>query len=86
MFDEWLLPLVVFVPLVGAALLALVPKGSKGAIHGISLLSSGIALILGIVALFRFDFGRSKDIQFDVNASWISSINASTGSRSRSSP
>lgn len=76
MFDEWLLTLVVFVPLVGAALIALVPKGSKSAIHGIGLLSSGIALVLGIIALVRFDFGRSKDMQFEVNTSWITSINA----------
>jgi NADH-quinone oxidoreductase subunit M len=76
MFDEWLLTLVVFVPLVGAALIALVPKDAKGAIHGIGLLSSGAALLLGIIALFRFDFGRSKDMQFEVNTSWITSINA----------
>lgn len=75
LFEDWLLTLIVFTPLVGAALVAITPRDNKPLIHTLSIVSSGAALLLGVVALLRFENG-SPGMQFEVNASWISSINA----------
>ena len=75
-FDTWLLSLVVFLPLVGAGLIAAVPKAQVALIRLIALVASGASLVLGVVALARFDYGRTHDMQFPVDKSWISSIGA----------
>ncbi len=36
----------------------------------------GLALIAGVLVALRFDYDRAGDIQFDVNAEWIPTINA----------
>jgi len=75
-FDEWLLSLVVFLPLVGALLIAAMPKGQQALVRLTALVVSGAALAFGIVALVRFDFDHTKDFQFVVNTKWIESIGA----------
>ena len=76
MFDEWLLSLVVFIPLVGAGLIAAVPRAQEQLIKGLAVAASGVALVLGIVALARFDFDATKEFQFSVDTRWIDSIGA----------
>jgi NADH-quinone oxidoreductase subunit M len=73
-FDQWLLTLVVFLPLVGAGLIALAPKAQISLIKLIAIGASGASLLFGIVALARFDFDRTRDFQFVVNRTWIDSI------------
>jgi NADH-quinone oxidoreductase subunit M len=75
-FDQWLLSLVVFLPLVGAGLIAALPKAQPALIRLVALVASGAALVFGIVALVRFDFDHSRAFQFDVNTRWIDSIGA----------
>jgi NADH-quinone oxidoreductase subunit M len=76
MFDDLLLSLIVFLPLAGAIIVAILPRQMKSLIHGTAVLFSGAALVLGLVALFTFDHASSATMQFDVNASWIESIGA----------
>jgi len=75
-FDEWLLSLVVFLPLVGAGVITAIPKAQAALIRLIALAASGAALVFGVVALVRFDFHHSRVFQFGVNTRWIDSIGA----------
>jgi NADH-quinone oxidoreductase subunit M len=75
-FDQWLLSLVVFLPLVGAGVIGALPNSRPALIRLVALLASGAALVFGIVALVRFDFDHSRVFQFDVNTRWIDSIGA----------
>src|ERR1700757_2850420 len=50
-FDEWLLSLVVFLPLVGAGVIAAMPKAQHALIRLVALIASGAALVFGIIAL-----------------------------------
>ena len=67
--------LAVFLPAAGAAVVAMVPSRQDRLIRGLGILFTGAALAIGIVMLFGFDFGRSG-LQFELNASWISTIHA----------
>ena len=75
-FDQWLLSLVVFLPLVGAGVIVAMPKSQAALIRLTALVASGAALVLGVVALVRFDFHHSRVFQFDINTRWIDSIGA----------
>ena len=75
-FDQWLLSLVVFLPLVGAGVIVVLPKGQHALVRLVALIASGAALVFGIVALVRFDFHASGTFQFSVNTRWIDSIGA----------
>src|ERR671919_716464 len=84
-FDDWAITLGVFLPTVGALVVTLVPRGRDRLIRGLGILFTALALIVGIVILFRFDFGapgafgtaRAEEaLQFRVSASWISAIGA----------
>jgi NADH-quinone oxidoreductase subunit M len=75
-FDQWLLSLVVFLPLVGAGVIAVLPKAQHAMIRLVALIASGAALVFGIIALVRFDFHQSRVFQFSVNTRWIDSIGA----------
>src|SRR5258706_613119 len=75
-FDQWLLSLVVFLPLVGAGVIVAMPKSQAALIRLTALVASGAALVLGVVALARFDFHHSRVFQFEVNTRWIDSIGA----------
>src|SRR5438270_11078864 len=66
-FDQWLLSLVVFLPLVGAGVIAAMPKGQQALVRLVALIASGAALVFGIVALVRFDFHARRSVQFSVH-------------------
>ncbi|HEX9774549.1 MAG TPA: NADH-quinone oxidoreductase subunit M [Actinomycetota bacterium] len=74
MFDDWLLSLVVFTPLVGGVLIALVPRGNEVAMKALAVVASGAAFVFSLVALARFDFDRTGAFQFEVDTSWIETI------------
>ncbi|MDH5373573.1 MAG: NADH-quinone oxidoreductase subunit M [Acidimicrobiia bacterium] len=75
-FDTWGLSLIVFLPLVGALLVVLLPKEQEESHKWISLITTAIVLILSVVAAASFDYGAAKSFQFEVNESWISAIGA----------
>ena len=52
-----LLSLIVFLPLVGAGLLALLPKRQDGLIHATALFIAGLDLVLALVLFGSFDRG-----------------------------
>jgi NADH-quinone oxidoreductase subunit M len=84
-FEGWALTLGVFLPAVGALVIMLLPAGRDRLIRAMGILFTGLALLVGIAILFGYDFGASgafgvaeggSALQYEVNASWISVIDA----------
>jgi NADH-quinone oxidoreductase subunit M len=67
--------LAVFLPTVGALVIAFMPRDRDRTIRALGIVFTGAALLVGIIMLFGFDFHR-QGLQFELNASWISAIQA----------
>ncbi|MBI4727972.1 MAG: NADH-quinone oxidoreductase subunit M [Acidobacteria bacterium] len=76
MLDEWVLTVAVFAPLAGAGVIAALPKGREAAVKMSALVASGVALVAGVIALARFDFGSTGEMQLGIDKGWIDSIGA----------
>ena len=83
--SDWAITLAVFIPAVGALIIALVPSERDRTIRALGIVFSGAALLVGIGIMIGFDFGApgafgtaeaGNALQFSVNASWISVIDA----------
>jgi len=70
----WGLSLIVFLPLVGAGMVLLVPKAQETVAKTIALLASSAAFAVSVAAAIRFDFGGAENFQLGTDLSWISSI------------
>src|SRR6184192_3374287 len=75
-WDKSAVTLAVFLPTAGALVIAVVPRSQDRLIRALGILFTGAALVVGIVMLFGFDFGAHHGLQFQLNASWISTIHA----------
>jgi NADH-quinone oxidoreductase subunit M len=84
-FDDWAISLAVFIPLVGALVIALVPGGRDRLIRALGIVFTAVPLAVGIIMLVGFDFGAPgafgtaearTALQFSVDLSWISVIDA----------
>jgi NADH-quinone oxidoreductase subunit M len=75
-WEEAAITLAVFLPALGAAVIAFVPRSRDRLIRALGILFTGAALVVGIVMLFGFDYGARDGLQFEVDASWISAIQA----------
>ncbi|MBI3182694.1 MAG: NADH-quinone oxidoreductase subunit M [Myxococcales bacterium] len=71
-----LVDLVVFVPLLFAALLALWPRGEKGQIRSITLLAMLVDLVLALWMYFRYEPG-GPEFQLEHRARWIDELGVS---------
>src|SRR5881398_1641729 len=68
--------LAVFLPAAGAFVIAAVPRSQDRLVRALGILFTGAALVVGIIMLFGFDYGAHHGLQFELNASWISTIHA----------
>jgi len=75
-FDEWALTLAVFVPLAGLAVVLAIPRAQEQAIKVAALLTTVVTALAGIGILADFDYSHAGKLQFIVNKSWISVIQA----------
>ena len=66
-FKDWALTAAVFVPLVGMALVMIIPKAEETAIKVVALLTSLVTLAIGIGILADFDYDNTAKIKFQVN-------------------
>ena len=74
------LTLITFIPLAGAAIITLVPKGKLGLIKQISVAATGITLLLTILMLFQFNtdmpgINDEASFQFVEHTTWIEMFN-----------
>jgi NADH-quinone oxidoreductase subunit M len=85
-FEDWAISLAVFLPLLGAIVVAFVPGDRDRLVRALGIVFTGLALVVGIIILFGFDYGAGgafggaaeaeQTLQFTVNLSWISVIDA----------
>jgi NADH-quinone oxidoreductase subunit M len=75
-FDKAALTLAVFLPLAGAVVVALLPRGRDGLLRGTALAVTLLALLVGAGMLARFDDAAGRTMQFQVQRSWIPSVGA----------
>lgn len=72
--DGWILTLLTFVPVAGAALILFVPGERKSTIRTIALVTTGICLLLAVWMFMNFDRAETG-MQFEVKKAWIPSFN-----------
>jgi len=75
-FEEWALTLAVFLPLLGAAVMMLMPRESEGALKLTALATTLATMGVGIYLLADFDYNRSDQLQFVADEKWIDVINS----------
>jgi NADH-quinone oxidoreductase subunit M len=75
-FKDWALTAAVFVPLVGMAIVMIIPKAEEGAIKLAALLTSLVTLAIGIGILADFNYDNTAKMQFQTDKEWIPVINA----------
>ena len=73
-FDELVLSVIVFLPLVGALVLMAMPRDAEAAIKSAALAFTLATAAAGVYVLANFDYERSGQPQFEVNQSWIDVI------------
>ena len=74
--DSWILTAVTFVPLAGALIMMLIPQDNEEAHKQIALVTSLIALGLGVAMLFDFNYDDAGALQWFVDEPWIEVIGA----------
>ena len=72
----WALVVALFLPLVGAGLLALMPASMDRQIRLAAVGITGVAFALVVAITASFDFGRSGELQFVTDVAWIQAIDA----------
>lgn len=76
-FDSRLLNVVIFLPLVVAAVVAVLPKAEKAQIRVITLIGMLVNFATCIAVFASFDAASPKEFQLEYRAAWLSSIGAS---------
>jgi NADH-quinone oxidoreductase subunit M len=76
-FDHgWGVSLATFLPALGAIVLLFLPSANERLVKITGTVFAGLALVAGILLLFRFDFSAGDQIQLGANAPWIEQISA----------
>src|SRR5581483_6339892 len=74
--DHWGLTLAVFIPLVAAAVMLVIPRAEEALHKWIALLSSLAVMVVTILVAVYFDYDHSNQLQYLVNHKWIEVINS----------
>ncbi len=74
--DSWGITSMVFVPLLGAFIMMLIPEKEEELHKTIAFLATIVSAAIGILLLRNFDYDHTELFQFGVDRSWIDVINA----------
>jgi NADH-quinone oxidoreductase subunit M len=74
-FDDWALTLAVFIPLVGAVVMLLIPRAEEGLHKLVALVTTVVTAGVGVAILTKFDFDQ-EGLQFGLDKKWIDVINS----------
>src|SRR5215210_4997278 len=66
----------IFLPIVGAALLALVPRDREVMLKAVALVVTLATAVVGLSLLFGFDYDDAGRLQYEANHGWIDVINS----------
>ena len=62
--NNWLLSLMVFLPLIGAAVVMLIPKAQEELVKAVALGTTLVTAALGVFMLFDFDCSQTNVLAF----------------------
>ena len=74
--NGWGLTLATFIPLVGVAVMMVIPGRDEETHKAVALLTSLAVAAVGVLLLLDFDYGRAAELQYVVDKSWIDAINS----------
>ncbi|MHB9037654.1 MAG: complex I subunit 4 family protein [Armatimonadota bacterium] len=77
---NWILPVITFLPLLGAVMIMFIPKEKPSAIKGAAILISIVPLVMSIWMWFAYKHGGPQfpnGSQFGINLPWIPSLGVS---------
>ncbi|MDQ4090817.1 MAG: NADH-quinone oxidoreductase subunit M [Actinomycetota bacterium] len=66
----------IFLPIVGAALMALIPRDREDMLKAVALLITGATTVIALSLLFGFDFDDAGRLQYETDRTWIEVINS----------
>ena len=72
----WALTVAVFLPAVGAAILALMPSGNERLVKWTAVGLTGLTFLWTAVLALSFDYGNAGELQFETIVPWIDAIDA----------
>ena len=76
LLNEWGLTVVVFLPALGALVMAAIPRSNETAVKRLGALVAVATFLISLLIAFNFDYSQASAYQFEVSHSWISAINA----------
>src|SRR6056297_1841472 len=74
--NNWVLSVLTFLPLVGAAVVMAIPKAEEQLIKAVALLAALATAGVGVFLLIDFDYDNGGTLQYAVDATWIDVINS----------
>ncbi len=72
----WLLTVTVFLPILGAAIMTMLPNGNDELAKKAAVGITGVALVFATIVLVGFDLDNGVALQYETNVGWISAISA----------
>jgi NADH-quinone oxidoreductase subunit M len=75
-WEDWAISIATFLPLVGAVVIALVPRSQERTVRALGIVFTGAALIVAISIAIGFDYGATGALQYEVKTRWIPAIDA----------
>jgi NADH-quinone oxidoreductase subunit M len=76
-FDSgWGLTLAIFLPVVGMAIVVMIPREQELAIKSVALLTTVATLGVSIALIALFDYDKTGDLQYEADKSWIDVISS----------
>src|SRR5215213_7202697 len=73
-WKDWAITVATFLPLVGALVIALVPRERDRLVRGLGIVFTGAALAVAVAIAIFFDYARPAALQYDVDLPWIEAI------------
>jgi NADH-quinone oxidoreductase subunit M len=76
-FDSgWGLTLAIFLPVVGMAIVVMIPREQELAIKSVALLTTVATFGVSVALIALFDYDKTGDLQFEADKSWIDVISS----------
>ncbi len=75
-WEDWAITVATFLPLVGAIVIALVPREQEQTVRGLGIAITGAAMVAAFAIAIGFDYGAGSGLQYEVDVEWIPAIGA----------
>ena len=75
-WEESAISIATFLPLLGALVIALMPKEKDRMVRGLGIVFTAAAMVVAIALAIDFNYGSASGLQFELNAKWIPAIGA----------